>query len=265
MVSKKPRAIQREENKMGETPRKGLDPLRTAITVAYIDILGTKDATYNALVSDEKIWKMFDKGLEISTVFNFVEILCECDKSIYATTFSDSILLINSNFTELMPYIMTLFQISCLIREFRIRAGIEIGNAYPGEFTLKRKLPDNFTLSRYFYGDAITGAVEAERRLKGSRIILGDLLSKVIIEKKGFLTNEQSHLLISREESGRKFYEINWFDTKATETIIDQMNRIDNISDPTESLEIRIRNWLEHPNDEHSKIMLGLCYELGFI
>jgi len=245
-----------------------IEMIRNATGVAFVDVLGTKDASLNALALNGGDARMISKLVEISTLYGFIARICEIDSALYATAFSDSVCIVRDGWERLILDIIALFQISCLTNEFRIRAGIEIGNVY-GKASLQDGLAqlmeerniNNFNIPEYYFGDAITGAAVAERRLNGSRISFGDTITSIIDKYKKYLLVEINDLFIARNDGTKMFYEVNWMRPEATVAIFDQLNKLERFTRPNDTLPFARKRWSQVPTDEYCKTMSELAYE----
>ncbi len=229
--------------------------------VAYVDMLGTTEKTK---VVDEE---MFRQGRDLSTVWWFLAHIAKTDEQLSISGVSDSLLMIRHDFEKLVPLLIALFQISFITRGFRIRAGVEIGSVYgPDDFHddfipfIKENELTNITVPKYIIGDAITGAVLAERKLKGSRIVVGPKLEKRIKIKGTKLGN----IFINRESEN--VMEIKWIDSTLTDSIFNELNETKKFTRPyPELIKNRFNSFLQNPDDDYSKIMIGLGVEWGIL
>jgi hypothetical protein len=256
--------------------------------VAFIDMLGVSEATKKPTM--EQILK----GNELETISEFVSDLCRIYPKINAYGFSDSHVLISNSFDDLILFLILLFQISVIMRDFRLRAGIEIGNCHYYEVKVP---PKNYISLPFLYGDALTGAYEAEKTLKGSRIVCGYLLSE-LIEKKVLPKNpdyenffkktvlsykenliqdeEYKEIFTSANVIDKYVYEINWF--MLTEEIKNIYKLLNEKVEPLglnkcyhmpckDTIENRIKRWIELSKIEpyYPQIMLGLLYSFEIL
>lgn len=232
--------------------------LQTANAVAYIDLLGTTEATSNESASEQ-----ISHGNKLRTIWGFLADICKIEPQIEVSGISDSLVIFRQDFTKLLPLVVALFQISCLTRGFRIRAGIEIGNVYGSGSHLGKKLTEgtikNMIVPQYLYGDAITGAVLAEKKLKGSRLVLGATITKMI-ENMAF--EKLRPLLIKREDG---VIEVKWTETEYTRDIFTALNKLDCYTKPEDTIEYGFKQYLRYPNDDYSKMMVGLGVEWGIL
>jgi len=220
--------------------------------VAFVDMLGVSDATIKPTMSQ------ISKGNELEVVAEFISDLCRVFPGIKAYGFSDAHVLISQSFDDLIVFLSALFQISGLVRDFRLRAGIEIGNFY--DYAVKQP-PLNYTALPFLYGDALTGAVKTEGCLRGSRIVCGPGLSKCIeadllplkiklkvLLKKTILTQKEEWVPFENLEGVTKpvtaidkyVYEINWFKTQEIRQVFVRLNKKVIPFDPTPSFGPRL-------------------------
>src|SRR6185503_17358205 len=121
----KPLPIRRLETVMiqpNETER--INWLKNVNCVAMVDLLGTTEKTTKV------DFEQLRQGNDLATIWWFIAHLCKIDPELKVSGISDSLVLARWDFTKLLPMLVALFQISFLTRGFRVRAGIEIGNAY---------------------------------------------------------------------------------------------------------------------------------------
>lgn len=225
--------------------------------VAFIDLLGTTKAT--SQIGLEQVIH----GNSLETIWNFLGDLCQVYPGIQVSGISDSLVIFRQDFSKLLPMIVALFQICCLTRGFRIRGGLEIGNVFGVGRELERRVRQgaipNMIIPQYIYGDAITGAVLAERTLKGSRLVLGKTLTSSLQRAELF---EPQQIFVNRDGG---IVEVNWTDQEYTSAIFTELNRINRYSGPEETLEYGFRRYLESPEDDYSKVMIGLGSEWGVL
>ena len=255
--------------------------------VAFVDMLGVAEETKQPSLAQ------IYKGKELETVSEFISDLCRIYPKINAYGFSDSHVLISGSFDDLALFLIVLFQISGIVRDFRLRAGIEIGNY--NDYAVKQP-PANYTSLPILYGDALTGAVKAEECLKGSRITCGPSLSKCIEQKLLPIDTNLAGLLkktiLSHKEDWAPFenlkgvtvpvkaidkyvYEVNWFKEREVGNIFKSLNkavaplrlnkRYAVVS--ADLLERRAKSWIEDSRTEpyYPQIMLGVLYSFGVL
>lgn len=232
--------------------------LPTMTAVAFVDLLGTVSATSASAIGSIPSLR---QGNAIETIWQFLGDICQIDPCLRVSGGSDSLFLFRQDFRQLLPLVVALFQISCLTRGFRIRGGIEIGNVYGLKEDVARRLQAirNMTIPPDLYGDGITGAVLAERKLRGSRLVLGTTLAGQLRQVR---FDEVAHLLVEREEG---IVEVNWTNSDYTRAVFERLNALNQYSPPEETLRYGFGRYADDPTDDYSKVMIGLGVEWGIL